>query len=95
MIAFTGRDEKKVFDIFVLDRQSERISRVTQNQGRNQEPVFSPSGRYIVFTSERDGKKKPDIFIATLNGDHQYRLTDANNNQKTLGYFSPAIKPKP
>jgi TolB protein len=95
MIAFTGRDEKRIFDIFLLERKTERISRVTQNQGRNQEPFFSPSGRFVIFTSERDGKVKPDIFIASLNGDHQFRLTDANSDQKTLGYFSPTIKPKP
>lgn len=94
MIAFTGRDERKVFDIFLLERATERISRVTQNQGRNEEPYFTPSGRFVIFTSERDGKK-PDIYIASLKGDHQYRLTDAKSNAKTLGYYSPAVKPKP
>ncbi len=95
LIAFTGRDERRVFDIFVLDRKSERISRVTQEQGRNQEPNFTPSGRFLIFTSEREGKSKPDIFLATLNGSHQYRLTNAHANAKTLGYSSPAVKPKP
>lgn len=95
LIVFTGRDEKRVFDIFVLELKTERISRITQNQGRNQEPYFTPSGRYVIFTSERDGKAKPEIYIASLNGDHQFRITDANNNQKSLGYYSPVIKPKP
>ncbi len=100
MIAFTGRDERKIFDIFLLERKTEnkpeRLSRVTENQGRNQEPVFAgPKANFLIFTSEREGKPKPDIFISTLNGAHQYRLTDANSNPKTNGYFSPTVKPKP
>lgn len=94
LIAFTGRDENKVFDIFLLERSSGRISRITENQGRNQEPYFSPSGRFVIFTSEREGKKKPEIFLASLNGNHQVRLTDANADKKTSGYFSPVIRPK-
>jgi TolB protein len=93
-IAFTGRDEKKVFDIFLLERDSGRVSRVTENQGRNQEPHFSPSGRFVIFTSERERKVKPDIFISTLNGSHQFRLTDANSDKKSSGYFSPVIRPE-
>lgn len=93
-IAFTGRDEKKMFDIFLLDRTTARVSRITQNQGRNQEPFFSPSGRFVIFTSEREGKNKPDIFISTLFGDRQYRLTNANADKKTDGYFSPVLQPK-
>lgn len=94
LITFTGRDENKIFDIFLVERTSGRVSRITENQGRNQEPFFTPSGRFVIFTSEREGKPKPDIFIATLNGDHQYRLTNANADQKTLGYFSPVVRPK-
>lgn len=94
LITFTGRDENKVFDIFIFDRLSERVTRVTENQGRNQEPFFSPSGRFVIFTSEREGKRKPDIFIATLNGNHQYRLTNANSDAKSQGYYSPVFRPE-
>lgn len=98
LIAFTGRDEKKVFDIFVIERPDHnrpgRVSRITQNQGWNQEPYFTPSGRYVIFVSKRDGKLKPDIYLASLNGDHQFRLTDANADSKSLGYFSPVVRPR-
>lgn len=94
-IVFTGRDEKKVFDIFVLERSSTRISRITENQGWNQEPYFTPSGRFVIFISKRDGSLKPDIYLASLNGDHQFRLTDANKDGTSRGYFSPIISPKP
>ena len=41
-IAFTGRDEKGVFDIFILDVRSGKIERVTQAKGSNQDPAWSP-----------------------------------------------------
>lgn len=88
LIAFTGRDQRAIFDIYIYERDSKNTLRVTQNQGRNQEPYFSPSGRFIIFVSERDGSKEPDIYLASLNGNHQYRLTTSG------GFYSPVFRPK-
>ena len=81
LIAFTGRDEQKVFDVFLLDRSNNRVSRITQNQGRNQEPYFVPSGRFVVLSSERgDHARIPELYLAvSINGNHQYRLTHGGN----------------
>lgn len=86
-LAFTGRDQRAIFDVFIYERDSKNISRVTQNQGRNQEPFFTPSSRFVIFVSEREGRKSPDVYLATLNGNHQYRLTTSG------GYYSPVIRP--
>ena len=37
-IAFTGRDERGVFDIFILDVKTGKIDRVTQGQGLEPRP---------------------------------------------------------
>ncbi|HXW60050.1 MAG TPA: hypothetical protein VEK06_00780 [Myxococcota bacterium] len=87
LIAFTGRDQNAVFDIYLYERESKNTLRVTQNQGRNQEPFFTPSGRFIIFVSMRDGHKEPDVYLANLQGNHQYRLTN------TGGYYSPIVRP--
>lgn len=86
-LAFTGRDQKAIFDVYIYERETKNMARVTQNQGRNQEPFFTPSGRFIIFVSVRDGKKEPDVYLASLNGSHQYRLTNSG------GYYSPVIRP--
>ncbi len=88
-IVFTGRDEKLIFDVFLYRRKDGTISRITQNNGRrNQEPFFSPSGRFVIFVSERpENGNRSDIYLATLNGQHQYRLTQEG------GYLSPVIRP--
>jgi TolB protein len=55
LIAFTGRDERGTFDIFVLDLKTNQIQRMTQNQGSNFDPSWSPDGRLLVYASSRGG----------------------------------------
>lgn len=54
-IAFTGRDEKKVFDLYIIDTRDGRMERMTQNQGSNSDPDWSPDGRLLVYSSSRGG----------------------------------------
>lgn len=54
-IAFTGRDERGVFDVFILDVKSGKIDRVTQGKGSNLDPTWSPDGRLIAYVSSRGG----------------------------------------
>jgi TolB protein len=55
LIAFTGRDERGSFDIFTYDLKSGKIDRMTQNQGSNYDPAWSPDGRLLVYGSSRGG----------------------------------------
>jgi TolB protein len=55
LIAFTGRDEKLVFDIFVFDLRTQKVDRITQNEGSNYDPSWSPDGRLLVYASNRGG----------------------------------------
>jgi TolB protein len=54
-IAFTGRDERGVFDVFILDVRSGKIDRVTQGKGSNLDPTWSPDGRLVAYVSSRGG----------------------------------------
>ncbi|MEM1007626.1 MAG: hypothetical protein AAGJ35_01355 [Myxococcota bacterium] len=74
-ILFTGRDEKNVFDLFLIPSMGGRAKRLTQNQGSNIEATWSPNGRNIIFASTRSGVSK--LFIMNDEGKHQFQLTFA------------------
>ncbi|MEU0502018.1 hypothetical protein [Nocardia sp. NPDC005998] len=42
----------------------------------NSEPVFTPDGTGIVFTSNRGGKDRSEIYVMDVHGDHVRPLTD-------------------
>jgi TolB protein len=65
VIAYTTRDGKN-YDIVTLDLASKKYTRITQNEGNNEEPSFSPNGRAIAFASRRKGGS--GIFIANADG---------------------------
>jgi TolB protein len=55
LIAFTGRDERGVFDVFILDVRTGKVDRVTQGKGSNLDPTWSPDGKLLAYTSSRGG----------------------------------------
>jgi TolB protein len=67
LIAFTGRDTN--MDVFTLDIAKNEYTRITQAQGTNKDPAFSPDCRMIAFASSRGG-----IFIANPQGLNQTRV---------------------
>lgn len=64
-IAYTTRDEK-TFDIVTLDLDTKKMVRITQREGVNEEPTFSPNGRVLAFSSFREGKQ--GVYLVPANG---------------------------
>ncbi len=83
LIAFTARDERHIFDIFVVDPATKKIERLTQNQGNNEEPTWSPGGRYLAFTSTRNGASQ--LYIMTADGRSQTQISRGKG-----GYLTPS-----
>jgi TolB protein len=69
IIAFTGRDERLVFDVFTYDMRGGKIDRVTQSQGSNFDPAWSPDGRLLVYASSRGG-----LFIKNLQTQKEFQI---------------------
>lgn len=62
VLAYTTRDGGR-YDIVTLDLETKKMVRITQGEGDNEEPSFSPNGRAIAFA--RAGK---GVFIANADG---------------------------
>ena len=85
-----ARQERGNFDIFTIDIDNpkgslKRITAASKRNGKaanNEDPSFSPCGRYIVFTSDRKGSYQ--IYMVTADGREETQLTNDSYN-----YFKP------
>jgi TolB protein len=80
VIAFTGRDERGVFDVFVVDLKSGRIDRITQGKGSNLDPTWSPDGRLLAYTSSRGG-----LFVQNPETHHEVQIWRGSASSPSWG----------
>lgn len=64
LIAFSGRDSN--FDIFTVNIETQEYQRLTQGQGDNKDPAFSPDCRIIAFSSNRRGAS--GVYLSGVDG---------------------------
>lgn len=86
-IAFAGQIDN-YFDIFTMDADGSNIVRITSalkangRRASNEDPSFSPDGRFLVYTSNRTGKNQ--IYMNNIDGTNEQRVTNDSYN-----YFKP------
>jgi len=68
-------------DIFTVDLSGTMV-RITQDQGVNEDPCWSPDGRYIAFVSRRVGHGKK-IWLASSDGRWQFPITKRGGSYST------------
>jgi TolB protein len=83
-IVFTARDEQKRFDLFLVNPTTREITRLTQDNGDNENASFSPDGQLIVFTSTRGQGKNRKLYVMDNDGSRQHPIGDV-----TADYESP------
>ena len=83
-IAYAGRLGNRN-QIFTVNPDSTGPIQLT-DRGNNEDPSFSPDGRFIVFTSDRDGERA--VYIMRSNGEAQKRITP-----KGVRAFGPRWSP--
>jgi len=77
-IVYVARVDE-IFDLYVLDLMSKRISKLTESNARNESPSWSPDGRHILFTSNMKGELQ--IFTIDYDGVNLRQLTTKGQNK--------------
>ncbi len=75
-IAFAGRaNPKDGFDIFLVDVTGTKVIQLTHGEGTNEEPAWSPDGRFLIFTTTREkGRRK--LYVMDADGSAPRPLGD-------------------
>jgi len=71
-------------DIWTADEDGKNIKRITANKARDVYPRFSPDGKWIAFSSDRNGNF--DVFIVPSEGGAAKQLTFHSADDTVLGW---------
>ena len=71
-------------DIWTADEDGKNIQRLTANKARDVYPRFSPDGKWIAFSSDRNGNL--DVFIIPSEGGAAKQLTFHSADDTVLGW---------
>jgi TolB protein len=77
-IAFSSYEEGR-HNIYTMDSDGRNLRKLTEDQNDNEDPCWSPDGRYIVFSSNRAGGYH--LYIMNANGQNQRRITFMKGEQ--------------
>lgn len=72
-IAFSVMEDGQI-NIYSMNPDGSNVKRLTDGNGNSEDPCWSPDGRYIVFSSNRDGGGY-NLYIMNSNGQNQRRIT--------------------
>lgn len=72
-LAFQGTVEGNA-DIYLLELQTETLTRLTDHPGKDTHPTWSPDGTQIAFTTDRDGNE--EIYLMNRDGSGLRNLTN-------------------
>ncbi|MFH1283958.1 MAG: hypothetical protein ABII27_09890 [bacterium] len=77
-IAFSMFNKYGKFDIFTVNTNGRSLRQLTQDAQKNENPSWSPDGRFIVFASNRNGEY--ELFMMSQDGSRQKRVFKVKGN---------------
>jgi TolB protein len=67
------------YDIKIFDFATRSVRSITNGEGSNESPAFSPNGRHLAFVSTRAGKSQ--IFTIARDGNDLRQITKVGDNR--------------
>src|ERR1051325_1601662 len=71
-------------DIWTADENGQNVRRITAHKARDVYPRFSPDGKWIAFSSDRNGNL--DVFIVPSEGGNPKQLTFHSADDTVQGW---------
>jgi len=84
-IAFSAMGGGRV-DICTIDSDGGNWRKLTEYQANNEDPCWSPDGRYLAFSSNRNGGYH--LFLMNANGQNQKKITSSRGDQISPSWVS-------
>ena len=79
----------KELNIYSMNLDGTAVTQLTSLPSANYNPIFSPDGSKIIFTSGRDGYHHMEIYVMNADGSDQRRLTYNDEGYKSGLSISP------
>ena len=64
------------YEVYVMRTDGGNQQRLTENPGHEWDPSWSPDGKRIAFTSDRDGRFNYEIYVMDADRQNEQRLTE-------------------
>lgn len=90
LIAYTGKDDKGVFQVFLVDPEGRETRQVTFGPKDTMDPTWSPDGRFLAVSSLRDGKSA--IYVVRL-GAQEFRRISPGGEEASQPTWCPRVFP--
>lgn len=75
-------------DLWLLSTDGTRQRQLTAHKAKDSGPVWSPDGRWIAFTSKREGDDQPQAYVISPDGGEARRIARIATGASSLRWFA-------
>ena len=85
---FDMKEDKAYTDLWIWNADGSGERAFTTHVGNEGSPAFSPDGRFIAFTAQREDDKAPQLYVMPVDGGEARRLTTLATGVQSPKWFA-------
>lgn len=79
-------------DLYIMDADGTHVRQITNVDGYDGGPFFSPDDQWIIYRSDRQKEHMLQLFIVSVDGKHEFQLTNTLEQVNWCPYIHPSQK---